>query len=697
MTRAPRLFWDAETRSTIDLRKTGIYPYMRHYTTDVLLVRWALGDMEPELWLRGQPLPAGLLTALHDPSIQISAHNFSFERVLLQEILGPRYGWPQVDLSRWDCTMARARACNIPASLDGALRALGANVQKDGAGHALMLRMCKPRKIHEAGQITADQLKDTLLFTLLEDGRVAEWWCDDERMTRLGTYCTDDVKGGRALDRILPDLIPAERQIWLETEEINDVGVRFDLAFCRRALQVADDARALLDVEMREVTGRAVKKASNVSNLKAWLEIDLAVPLLDPLEETDEEPAEEEDVQNPQLRRKDIERLLRRTNLPAAARRALEIRYEAGKSSTKKLNAILLRADDEGRVRGLIAYHGAGTGRESAAGSGVQIQNFPRDVLRDWDGAWREMEESGVEGIETYIGPALDTISRMLRGSIIPGEGNEIIAADYASVEARGVAWLARCSKLVDLFASGAKIYEEMAASVWRVPAKSIGKDSLERFVGKTLVLGAGYGMGAAKFAATCEAQGRGVDLTTAKLGITTYRTTFPEIPLLWREMERAAIAAVRNRGTTVRAAGERIAFRLDGKWLRMRLPSGRELRYRDPKLERDERFGADKLVYWGVDSKTKRWGKQNTYGGRLTENAVQGLCRDLMVRGKHRLREEGYRVITSVHDEIITEVRIGSNQHSVEDAVRLMCELPEWANGFPLAAEGKRAARYVK
>lgn len=664
------LYLDLETRSCADLRKTGVYRYAKDPTTDVILAAWMVDKGEPEVWHRGEPLPAGLAEALADPDVLISAHNFTFERQLHLHVLAPQYGWPEIPLERWDCTMARARACGLPGSLDGALSAMGSRVSKDREGHALMLRMCRPRSIDAQGQPV--------------------WWEDADKIERLGEYCAWDIKGGRWLDQALPDLIPAERELWLATERVNDRGVRFDVGFCEAALAAADHARDMLDREMAAVTGREVKRASNVGALKWWLQ-QQGIEIGEPSEDDEDDEPEEAG-----LRRGDVDRLLSRPTLPEAVRRALEIRLEAGKTSTRKLNAILGRAEKDGRVRGLLAYHGAATGRFSAAGSGVQIQNFPRNVVADWDSA-RAALADGAASVDALFGPPLSIISQMLRGSIIAGEGREIINADYSSVEAVGVAWLAGCDRLVEMFAQRKKVYEEMAASVWRVPVASIAKDSMERFVGKTLVLGAGYGMGAVKFQATCEAQGKPVSEEVAKLGIDTYRSEFHEIPALWRELDRAAVQAVREPGKVVWAARRLIGFRRDGRWLRMRLPSGREIQYRDPSIETDERFGTPKLVYWGGASKTRSWGLQSTYGGRLTENAVQGLCRDLMTAGMMRLEADGYEVITTVHDEILVEVRVGAPHHNTDHAIGLMCQLPAWAEGFPLRAEGRRGRRYEK
>jgi DNA polymerase len=284
-------------------------------------------------------------------------------------------------------------------------------------------------------------------------------------------------------------------------------------------------------------------------------------------------------------------------------------------------------------------------------------------------------------------------ISRMLRGAIIPRPGCDIAASDFSSVEAVGVAWLAGQTDLLEAFARREKIYEKMAAEVYGISPERIAPDSRERHVGKTLVLGAGYQMGWYKFRETVLASS-GIYLTEdeARRAIDVYRLTFDRIPLLWREMNRAAIAAVKLPGAAVHAG--RIRFRREGKWLRMRLPSGRCIWYSQPLIEPDK-FGGEMLTYVGVEPKTRKWTRLQTYGGRLTENAVQGLCRDLLVHGMLALEREDYQPIALVHDEIICEP--GAWHGSIGEQLEIMCAAPAWAKGFPLSAKGNRGLRYVK
>lgn len=664
-----RIHFDIETRSFIDLRKTGVYVYARHPSTDVLLARFACEDGEPLEWRLGQPCPDEIRQWVAEGATFV-AHNFHFERTLWREVLTGRYGWPEPILEQWDCTMSRARAAGLPGSLDGASRALGAPFTKDAAGQRLMLQMCKPRRVNLDGSIV--------------------WWEDEDRMARLSEYCAQDVRVERWLDKRLPPLSGQEYLVWLADARMNDLGVPLDIPFCEAANEVAAATRLALDDEMAELTGGAVPKATNVKALVQWL-LTRGIEIAGPEQEEPDVEDEDEEGALPELRRRDVERLLR--TVPAGVeRRALEIRLEAAKSSTKKVDAMLARAGDDGRVRGMLSFHGAGTGRWSAAGSGIQLQNLPRASVKDWAAA-REALDLGHGAVEAIYGPPLDLISRMLRGALCAPEGRQLINADLASVEARGVAWLAGQDDLVARFDQGADVYCDMASEIYGRPVTKANED--ERWLGKGVILGCGYGMGWRRFAATCALQGRPIEDSLAEKAVTSYRDTYGRIPALWRKIEQRAKDAVRRDGQIVELDSTgRISFRTWKGWLLMRLPSGRKIFYRNPRLIDDPERG-EVLAYDGVNSLTKKWGEQRTHGPRLTENAVQGLCRDIIAEAMLRLSMFGYPPILTVHDEIIAETPEGVG--SVEEFVRLLTQRPDWAADFPIAAEGKLGRRYSK
>lgn len=686
------VYLDIETRSTVDLRKTGVYIYAEDPSTDVLLACWVLNrDARINTWFRGEPVPAELHDAIRSGA-RVVAHNFTFERILHRHVLGPRYGWPEIPMRQWDCTMARARAAGLQGSLDGALKGMEAKFGKDAAGYRLMLQMCKPRRIENDGTVV--------------------WWEDEERMQRLAAYCAGDVVGERWLDLRLPQLSPFEREVWLATERLNDRGVPLDTDFLDAAIAVSEETSKALDKAMARETGGAVPKATNVTRLRDWI-LSKGVRIAPPKIETeggevedavDDSGEGEDDV--PELRRGDVERLLAQDReaqqelreegtLPDDVREALEIRLEAGKSSVKKVQAMLRRVQPDRRVRGMLSYYGAATGRWSAAGSGIQLQNLPRDGVKNWRHC-RELLGLGSEAVEAFEGPPLGMLSRMLRGALLAPDGETFHFADLSSVEARGVAWMAGQDDLVEAFRSGAPMYERMAARVFGMTEAEVialGKDSYHRFIGKGLVLGAGYSMGGPKFAATCARAGRVVGLELAKQAIATYRETFPLIPRFWYKLDDAAIDCVKEGKPKVYRG---VSFHLFKRWLVMTLPSGSEIFYRNPRINKEANYGTrDQLAYDGTDSKTKRWGEQWTYGGRLTENAVQRICRDLIAHSLLKTEEAGYEPVLLVHDETLTLKKAGTGSH--EELVRIMTELPAWAKGFPLAAEGKTARRYSK
>ena len=641
---------DVETRSTVDLRRSGVYRYAEDSTTAVIVVCWAV-DQEPvQTWLPLKaPMPADLRAALLDNQCILVAHNAGFERTLFNKKIALTYGVPVVPLYRWDCTAARAARMALPRSLDGAAQALGLDVQKDADGHRLMMRMCRPRSEDEDGVIT--------------------WWDDDARMQRLAQYCATDVEVERLLDKQLRQL-GDDRPVWSHTELINDRGVRIHTAFAQKAVEVADMAQAALNKALEKLTDGAVKTASNVGGIKAWL----SEQGINVFEGSDES-----------LNKEAIQHLLNKEHLPENIKAVLRIRAQGGKSSVAKYTAMLDRVSFDGRVRGNLMYHGASTGRWS--GSGVQLQNLPRATVKDWDAA---------EATLLPVGPeTAGILSQMVRGTIVAEPGTRLIWADYAAIEARGVAWLAGQDDLVDLFARGGKVYEAMAASIYGVDPSEIGKDSVERFLGKTVILGCGYSMGAVRFRQACAAMGVHISEELAERAVRTYRTLYPQIPLLWRRLEDAAIAAVRRpcNDTTY----GKVMFRSEGDWLMVRLPSGRKLFYREPRVvEQAGPFGVKPaLAYMAVSSFTRKWQQERTFGGKLTENIVQGICRDLIAGAMLALEPRGYPVIASVHDEVICEVP--NAWGSQEEMVEIMCQVPDWAKGFPVAAEAKEGIRYGK
>lgn len=700
------LHWDCETRSRADLRKVGLYAYAAHPTTEVLMIGYRIeiaGVDTPYRWFMPGDKSENerkfkVCLKGHKEWPRIAAHNAGFERRMIEAILAPQFGYSVPALERYDCTAARAAIQSLPRSLDGALRALGASAQKDMAGHRLMLQMCKPRKIIKSTDsdyvmATAAATHGSREFTF-DAGVVVQWWWDPDRVERLAAYMLDDVKGECTLDGMLAPMTPRMKRLWVLTEKINDRGVPIDAKFANIMAWTAKEAAVSNDKKLSMLTGGAVKKATNVAALKRWL-VDQGVDMELSL-------STEEDELSFSLDKRAISDLAKRGDVPESVKAALEVRMEAGKVSVKKYDAMLERMNNDGRARGNLVFHAASTGRY--AGAGVQMQNMLRAVHKATESIYADLKRGmGVDEFESKYGLVMTVLSQCVRAAIrVNDPGAELYWADYAAVEARGVAWLAGADELTNLFATGAKVYEHMAGKIFDMDPALVDKDGLERWVAKQVVLGCGYGLGPAGFVRNCDKFGQTIDEKLATTAVYGYRTANPEIPALWKGLEQAAIKAVRNPGTVYKY--RLISFRAIGRaWLQMRLPSGRIIWYCRPKVELVEtKFGTEKpqLSYEATNTVTKKWERETTWGGKLTENAVQGLCADLMMDAMERLENAGYVPILSVHDEIICQPQehiLIYGEGALQQMVNMMCQLPDWATGFPLAAEGKRGQRYGK
>lgn len=716
---------DFETRSAVDLRKTGSYVYAEDPSTDVWCAAYAVDDGPVQLWTPGQPCPAEVLDAVMAGE-EISAFNAAFERTIWRHILTPRYGWPLPDESQWRCTMAWALAMALPGSLENAAAAVGIDEAKDMAGRRLMLQMSKPRRFGGPAQCrrchgwgASDGETDYHGPCPECHGRgeaeyedVPVWWDDDSRRQRLYAYCMQDVVVERELRRRLLPLSPAEQALWHLDQRVNDRGVFVDEEFCRAAQKVVAKIAKALDDEMEQVTGGAVSKCSQTHVLTAWLR--------------------EQGVDATSVAKDVLADLLIRDDLPEPARRALELRQEAAKTSTAKIDAFLTRRSANGRMSGNLQFHGAGTGRW--AGRGAQLQNLPRPSTED-HGEILAMVDALSTGDADLVGMLyqrpLTVVSDCIRGMLCAAPGNTLFSADFSAVEARGLAWLAGQEDVIRAFRDGVDIYNHAASGIFGRPIDR-KKQLVEGQVGKVSVLALGYQGGVGAFLQMAKTYGlkigdhfdaiwpqaapehqeraekawadRGKSSgiaqrawMAAEVVKIAWRAANPYIEQLWHDLEAAAVAAVNEPGT-VHRAGRYIAFRKVGSFLWCQLPSGRVLCYPYAEvIEKKTPWGskASAVRYKCVDQFTRRWEWKDFYGGLSAENVTSGVCRDLMAAGMVRVEGAGYPVILTVHDEIVSERP--ENTGSLDEFVSLMSALPEWATGFPLKAAGWTGIRYRK
>lgn len=261
--------------------------------------------------------------------------------------------------------------------------------------------------------------------------------------------------------------------------------------------------------------------------------------------------------------------------------------------------------------------------------------------------------------------------------------------ADYAAIEARIVNWLAGQEDALEEYRNGVDRYKVMASMIYRVPAEKVGKHP-QRFVGKQACLGCGFGMGPAKFRVTCWKMGR-YDLPEGleETAVRAFRAKHKKVVNYWYDLERAAKRAILRKGEVV--PSNRLSFKcrdVEGMpFLLMKLPSGRKLAYPRP------RISGDRITFFG-NVKGATWGDVSTWGGTLLENATQAVAADVMTNGTHNAERAGYETATLIHDQNLSYVKPGQTP---EEFVRLLTDLPDWATGLPIEAEGALVPFYKK
>jgi DNA polymerase len=662
-----------------------VYPYAAHPSTDVICMAYAFDDEEVELWTPPPPrtcdcppkwacsqcmnlpeqylLPERVIEHIEQGGEMRGWNANGFERHIWREIMVKRYGAPPVADAQWFDTMAEARAMSLPGSLDMAAKVTGVADQKDDKGYRLMLQMAKPRRIEPDGTIV--------------------WWDTPAKLAQLYDYCKQDVRTERAVAKVIHRLSPNEREIFLLDQRVNDRGVKIDRALIDAAQVVADIGIERANLVLRELTNGTVSEVTNHAKLTEWLQ--------------------SQGVETDSVAKPAVAKLLEGDDLSPLVREALETRADAGRTSVAKLRSFLDAAGRDDRVRGLLAYHVASTGRWG--GRLVQPQNFPRGTVKGIEELIPLMLAHEYDVLSLVEHP-LVIVSSMLRAMLTAEAGHDLMVADFASIEAVLVNWLAGQDDVVDDFRAylaGDKDrdpYRKMAVRMGRA-ATPAEVTKLDRNAGKAAELGCGFGMGAQKFvsAAWTVYQVKVTD-EQSKDAVKIYRDSHGKVRQFWKDTENAVKWAIEHAGSVVKFGDkDRLRAVVAGKYLYVVLPSGRPLVYPAPRIVMAPPpwGGPDmpQIEYSAVNQKTSRWGRERTYGGKLVENIVQAVARDLMAGAMLRAEQRGYPPVLSVHDEVVAEVPVGFG--SVKEFEQIMCELPPWAEGCPVAAEGWRGKRYRK
>lgn len=724
---------DFESRNLVDI-KLGEHAYARHWSCSPLMLtigtapkgqrpaafqtidffaipgyaasRYpARGEHDPLLNFFKVPCPPAILAAVERGDTFV-AHNARFEQAVYYYICHLQWGWPMP--TRWSCTAARSRYYGIRASLEGSASDLEVPTQKDERGKQFINDFCKPRKY----------------VGPKKNGIVKELWYEPHENPagwQIGLeYCEIDGWAECDVDCILPELPEFEQAAWEWDFNINTRGVPIDLQAVERAIAFSDHFTAAANARFEAITALRPTQRDRV---------------LEYLQQREE-------IENlGDLRSKTLKRLVQ-AEFPQDLQDVIQIRLDASLASVKKLEMMRTCADPrDGCARGGHLWHGAGTGRWTH--KRIQTGNMKRsdhevhaqmfqyltgNHWATWEGPrtgrfapafdpFKEAQDAPskpawVDAAEWRFMRPLQALSLSMKGFIRPLPGHELIDVDYSQIEARVLAWLARCEWLLDAFRNKQDPYVKFAAEhMYKVPYDScfevdkkgkrvVGKHfKRQRQIAKSAVLGAGYGLGAPQFVEYCDNADLIITLEESKETIDAYRAAHPEIVQLWSRFERAAILAVANPGQIYEIGGTGVKFytwHIDSEryWLVREDPSGSCGYYYRPKLEMVQRWGkyVEQLTY------RKEWNgksyRESTYGGKLVQNACEKIARDILCEGGKNAEAAGYPSIMLVHDSNVTMPL--KDHGSPEELRTLMLTQKPWITDLPLEAEASRMERYM-
>lgn len=645
---------DLETFSSVPIAKAGAYKYVESPDFEILLMAYSIEGGEPEIidLAQCEIIPQWLYEAIRSPDYIKHAYNAGFEWYCLSKFYGTL-----LPVEQWRDTMLHGLYCGFTAGLDATGKALGltSEKQKMAVGKSLIRYFCIPcNPTNTNGQRRRNLPKH-----------------DPAKWELFKTYCKGDVITEMEIDRRLsafpvPDEI--EKQ-WQTDLIINARGVAVDMNLVRGALQIGNETRSKLMQEAVKITG--LQNPNSIAQLSRWLE-----------SETNETVSD--------LRKETVAALLEGSLITGDAERMLEIRQELGKTSTKKYDAIEAAVCTDGRVRGLLQFYGANrTGRW--AGRLVQVQNLPRTYLEQLEIARNAVKNQQADTLRFCFGSVNDTLSQLIRTSFVAAPGNKLVDADFSSIEARIISWLAQEGWRLEVFRTHGKIYEASASQMFGIPIDKIKKGNPEyalRQRGKVAELALGY-QGGTGALITMGALKMGIPEEDLSDIVSRWREANQRIVELWYEVENAAISTIQTSkqevvNNLIFSREFDLAHDLD--FMTITLPSGRKLYYAHPALSVNQ-WNRPSINYLGVNQTTKQWTQLETYGGKLVENIVQAIARDCLAIAIERLETAGFPVVFHVHDEVVIDCP--EKQANLDKVVELMTTPIPWALGLPLNADG--------
>lgn len=646
-----KLSCDIETFSDVDLIRCGVYKYADSPNFEMLLFAYAVDDGDVHIIdiAGGEELPEEIIQVIKSDTVVKTAYNAQFERVCLSRYLKLPEG-EYLNPQSLYCTAVQAAELALPLSLADVGSVLGLERQKMTEGKELIKYFCVPCKP-----------------TKSNGNRTRNRPCHDiNKWETFKKYCMRDVDVERQIaDKLkMYPISDEEHRLYVLDQIINDRGVLVDCELAKQAVKLNSIQSAVAVEQAYMITG--LENPNSVTQLKQWLK--------------------ENGVEIESMSKKAVKSLADETDGDVS--KMLKLRLLMAKTSVKKYEAVIRSVCSDNRVHGMMRFCGANrTGRWS--GNILQPQNLPQNHLPDLTLARDIVKDGDFEMLDMMFGNVPNVLSELIRTVLIPKPNHRFIVADFSAIEARVLAWIAGEQWRIDTFKNGGDIYCASASKMFKVPVEKNGVNGELRQKGKISELACGYGgsVGALKNMGAVE---MGVQENELQGLINDWRNANPHIVRFWYEVGNAAMKAIKEK-TTVPLG--KLVFAYERGILFIRLPSGRRLSYIKPRIGTN-RFGGDSITYMGINS-AKKWDRLETFGGKLTENIVQGTARDLLANALINAANAGYDTVFHVHDEIICEVPNGYG--SVDELCRLMCIKPEWADGLPLNADGFECEYYKK
>jgi DNA polymerase len=735
------LHLDYEVFSECDLPAAGVYRYAEHPSTEIISASFAFDDGPVHLWIPYDEVPAEITAGVKArfPDVvlhtgakvpaeiaahitaggQVRAHNAQFERVVTNGVAGKKLGIPPISIEQTVCTAVKAAEMGLPRNLDGATQALGLPGKDDG-GRIAMLQVTKPKRPTKADPATRYTMQNA-----------------PDKWISMFCYSIADTPAERGVDWALPDLDAREQRLYHLDQKINDRGWAVDLKAVHDILAVVEEYKAQLAAECVRLTtdwmtGEGLQPTQR-EKISDWVRANGFTGLPDMTAET-------------------IKHAVKRDDVPDNIKTVLKIYSTYNAKSVSKLQAMLNSVCADGRLHGMFMFYGAATGRWSS--TIVQLQNILRPLIRDPNTAIAAFAERSLDAIR-FLWPDVDPMKvagSCVRGLLVGSEGHDLVFPDYSGIEDRVNLWFFDEQKMLEVYRAydrggGRHPYSVTVCDAFGLDLSKFSDEDPRRQWGKVMRLALGYEGGVGAFTTMVETYGIDLeemaktvlpllpddaldharwmhenhpasdisaDVETACNGLKyLYRKNSPGVAQGWKLLKEAAEKAVEFEGQAFFIPNKKIGFKVEEyrgrKWLCMRLPSGRKIRYYDPKWtppRESERWINNELVpytipgffdYMGTDTYTRQWLRQQTYGGKLDENADQGFSRDILCNALLSLDEAGYAIVGSEHDKAIVEVPSISRLTAVQDIRRLMLKQPDYCAGLPLACDGKAVKRYGK